>query len=673
MSRTIVIAVALWAALAAGSVCASVDSGVIRLGGTDGGEARGEAPEQAASAAEVHIGAARQGFDYSAFQARVESLWFERKTLLARGRDEDAQEQLERIRASCAEEGVRRLDHVAGALVAEARRDVREGSYARAAASLQLAAALDPDRPQVHLLQASVLWKAERAPIAAVGQLAAALKATLLRSIRDLSLFHQLAFLAAISLVGGGLVFALAMLVRHQAPLRHEVEEWTRRTIGSGLARASGWAVLMLPLMTWIGAGWATLWWILISFRFMRRPERMIAVGLLVSAGATFPVYRVCVSLFGAAADPAVRTTMLSVGGEYDPDRIVRLRELVDAHPDDPVYRFLLAGLYKNGRYFEEAFSEYRRVLAIDPGLEPAYINVGNIFYSTGQYGEAIVNYQRAIELDPRDVLGHFNMHLAQSEDFRFSDAEESLRAARAIDAQRVAGLLTHEGERPVVQDASLQLASIWETALDGRNPLPGQRPAEWRNQERTLPLLDPIGISAVIALVGCAVVGLRPSRRETARCCIRCGVAFCSRCRRGRKEGREYCTQCLHLFVLGDGLAPAAKEAKLQEIKRHERRWRRLRRLSSLVLPGAGDLLRGRAAWGLTLSVLWIASVVAVFPALALAAAKLVGLDLQPELLAGARSVPVSADTTPLALLAIPALPLVWLAGNLGLRRADG
>ena len=34
----------------------------------------------------------------------------------------------------------------------------------------------------------------------------------------------------------------------------------------------------------------------------------------------------------------------------------MKLRELVGAHPDDPMYRFLLAGLYKNGRYFEEAF-----------------------------------------------------------------------------------------------------------------------------------------------------------------------------------------------------------------------------------------------------------------------------------------------------------------------------
>jgi hypothetical protein len=127
-----------------------------------------------------------------------------------------------------------------------------------------------------------------------------------------------------------------------------------------------------------------------------------------------------------------------------------------------------------------------------------------------------------------------------------------------------------------------------------------------------------------------------------------------------------------VHLFVLGERLAPAVKDAKLAAVKRHERRARRLRSLCSLFVPGAGDLLRGRAAWGLTLGLLWVAAVVAIRPTLAIAAAAAVGFGFQPELLEGVRSVPVSADTTPLALLAVPVRPLVWLAGNLGARGAE-
>ena len=53
------------------------------------------------------------------------------------------------------------------------------------------------------------------------------------------------------------------------------------------------------------------------------------------------------------------------------------------------MYRFLLAGLYKNGRYFEDAFQEYKRVLDAAPSTYQARINLGNIYFVLGQYGEA--------------------------------------------------------------------------------------------------------------------------------------------------------------------------------------------------------------------------------------------------------------------------------------------
>jgi hypothetical protein len=37
------------------------------------------------------VGGPRRGFDYDAFEARLESLWFQRKALLTEGREADAQ------------------------------------------------------------------------------------------------------------------------------------------------------------------------------------------------------------------------------------------------------------------------------------------------------------------------------------------------------------------------------------------------------------------------------------------------------------------------------------------------------------------------------------------------------------------------------------------------------
>lgn len=147
--------VALLAPLA---VLSATDDGVIRLRpSSPTGDNSGEAPDSGETTAE-----ARRGFDYEAFEARLESLWFQRKTLLTDGRYTDAAEQSELIRDFCAEEGVHRLENMAGALVAEADRFLEEGRHKEALDSLALAESLDPGRPQIRLARATVLWKSDR-------------------------------------------------------------------------------------------------------------------------------------------------------------------------------------------------------------------------------------------------------------------------------------------------------------------------------------------------------------------------------------------------------------------------------------------------------------------------------------------------------------------------------
>jgi len=651
----------------AGLAAPGVDQATIRLHA-----APGDAAEPAQTDA-VRIGAPLRGFDYESFQGRLEALWFERKTLLASGRGDDARKVLEQLRSLCAEEGVRRLEPVAGALLVEARRDVAAGRYEEALAALHVADALDPDSPRIQLLRASAHWRGERSVSSTLRALAAAARSTLARAIQELSLFPQLAFLIGLAVAGAVAVFALAMVLRHQACVRHAAEERTRRLAAGRLSPALGWAALLLPLWTWVGAAWLPLYWILICFRFMSRRERLTAAALLILVALAVPAYAIGVALFGMAADPAVRTTLLSLGGEYDPNRLARLRQLVEAHPQEPVYRFLLAGLYKSGRHFEQAFDEYRRVLEIDPTLQAVYNNIGNIFYATGQYDQAIVAYGKALAQGPESFHARFNLHLAQSESFRFKEAEASLEAARKVDAKRVARLLSRTDGRPTVHDDSLEIGTVWAAAISGRRPLQVEGGGRSTAAAGAGPLADPIGWLALATLVGCGATLWRERTRPVPRSCIRCGQAFCERCKRTRRgEGREYCTQCLHLFVLSKGLAPAAKAAKLHAIERFERRTRRVRRLGSLLVPGLGQLLRGRTVRGVLVVALWIGALLALRPEFLGGALRLTGLAARPEVLLGATGPPVSADVSLVSLLAAPLLPILWIGANFGRRRRE-
>lgn len=69
---------------------------------------------------------------------------------------------------------------------------------------------------------------------------------------------------------------------------------------------------------------------------------------------------------------------------------------------------------YKN-RAFEEAINLYQSI--VDSGYESAelYYNIGNAFFKTGQFPRAILNYERALNLEPNDEDIKFNLAKSQT------------------------------------------------------------------------------------------------------------------------------------------------------------------------------------------------------------------------------------------------------------------
>lgn len=127
-----------------------------------------------------------------------------------------------------------------------------------------------------------------------------------------------------------------------------------------------------------------------------------------------------------------------------------------------------------------------------------------------------------------------------------------------------------------------------------------------------------------------------------------------------------------MHLFVLGDGLAPETKSMKLYEVDRYEAWGRKVRRACSVVLPGSAQLLEGRAWVGWGLVVLWLLAWIAGFPEILAPVERGLGADFH---LAGLRPGPLpdvyGLDAA--VLVAIPLGLIVWIAGNFGARRARG
>ncbi len=586
-------------------IAGNIDSDVIRLSG--------DVPSPTVEDLERPEFVGPTGFDHRAFEARLESIWFQRKAYIAEGRVEDAARVSEALRSFCREEGLPRMADLGAALRFEAFTLLEDGHPGRALASLELAEYIDSGLPQTDFLRARVLWNSGSGYVSVAGAFLRAVGRSFVEVGTSFVTLNRVAF---VFLLGGFLaagIYTLLMLLKYQRSIRHEVEEYLlRRNAGSRLARVGGLAWLGLPFLLWVGAGWAVLFWMVICFRHLWRGERRVATVLLLFLALLVPVLQIVRTGYGLSADPRARTTWAAVRGEYDPQRIRALKNLIDATPEDPTLHFLLADTYRSGRYLEQAFDAYQQVLELDSSLWQARMNLGNIYFHLGQYDGAIGEYQKTLEFNPTSAVILYNMHIAQSERFNFKDAEWSLNRARELDAPWVSHEMSQRDDsgRLSVSDAMLDDQDLWVTAL-GRPVGVGDR-SSLSAAGFASSLWNPLSVLSLAALGICLLWAGVPAFRTTARCCIRCRQAFCRRCNKVR-ESEEYCSQCYHLFVLKDGLAPEVRSDKLRKLERLELRHSRILRMLSWICPGSSGLTGGKPVLGTALIVLWSTAVVAL------------------------------------------------------------
>jgi tetratricopeptide (TPR) repeat protein len=84
--------------------------------------------------------------------------------------------------------------------------------------------------------------------------------------------------------------------------------------------------------------------------------------------------------------------------------------------------------LYETDRY-QEAAQVYEQLLSQGVVNSSLFYNLGNAYLAQGDYGRAILNYQRAARLDPRDADIRANLAIARAR----SASEYSLESANPI------------------------------------------------------------------------------------------------------------------------------------------------------------------------------------------------------------------------------------------------
>jgi len=573
---------------------------------------------------------------------------------MQRGSTREAAALVDAAIAFMLREGVRAAPEIADAFLAEGRRDRRDGDLAGAIENNRRALRFDPDRADARLALAALLIRSGHGFGEALGLLRGGIVALLADPESVFYLCGGALLLLYLGACGGLGLAVLLATIRVRSALAHDLHERLRPRLTATTAQLAAAAILALPLVIPVPLTWALSFWAALLLPYLRGADRILAAFTLVAmlgAGA----FGVAVAWqMDTATDPTARALLQAARAGPDPRHEAPLKKGMRERLEDPVYPFLLASAYRVGGRLEDAMAMYRRVLQLDPRHARAMVNLGNLHALRQEFAQAQALYRKASETDPALALAHFDSHVAYLETFDMEAADKALREARRVDDPFITRLVALTGggvERRAPQDCHYTAGELWGRALRLRRQPAGRmvRAA----------IVNPAAIGAAAGLLALLLLpglGVAP-RANPAGLCGRCGEGYCRRCQVATRYP-GYCSPCVHLFFLRDGLAPAVRDRKMEEVMRFRRGHYLRTRVLSLVLPGSGHVLGGRPLAGALCLVLWSTA--------------WAGLVLRGRLLLPPGILPGVATT--IALLTLATVGLVaWLLANLTRQDAAG
>jgi tetratricopeptide (TPR) repeat protein len=564
-------------------------------------------PEEAGAAPPAAVAGPPAGEPPPDLRALLADLWFRQRALLERGGGAEAEQQIQAALAFMRRERLRAAPEVAGAFFADGRRALDEERYDRARDAFGAATRFDPSLAAAHYGLATVRLRADRDLGGALDAIRAGLGAQVGDPVAQAMLAANALLIVTLGVLAGAVLTFLILGWQRVAAFFHDLQEKFSGRFSGDSARLIGWTGLLLPCLFFLPWAWVLAVWAVLLGPYFRGRSRVAVVVLLATLLAAVPIGHALRVGFTAVADPGARALIATRLDGHDADQLEGLRALAAVRPEDPFYLFVLGGVEGAAGRFEAAERAYRRALEIDARHARAMVNLGNLHALRQEPSLAQNLYKKAAEADPDLALAPYNSHLVYLSTFEMEAADAALEEARRRDPAligRLAAPGSPSADRPAPRDCRPSARELFGRAIDlGRRAASGGSGRSW------IASPGPAGAAGLAGLFILPGLGLVP-RRSSARRCQRCGRPYCRRCQSVGKHP-DVCSQCLHLFILRDGVAPGVRQRKMQDVARHARRLWIGARIVSLVLPGGGHILGGRLISGAILvggwSMVWL------------------------------------------------------------------
>jgi hypothetical protein len=192
-------------------------------------------------------------------------------------------------------------------------------------------------------------------------------------------------------------------------------------------------SVLLVPLFIGLGPGFVILIGIGFVWLYMTWNERIVTFLFILALGLSGVWLPAALSWY--AADQSEELMLLSRVVRGDAATSEVSRRILDrgGYKDNWPVLFSLALQARRDENYAEALDRYQAVRKLEPDRSSILNNIGNIYFLSKDYNNAVAFYKQALLKDPWDAVGHYNLSLVYRELLLFEDAEKEYNAAQQI------------------------------------------------------------------------------------------------------------------------------------------------------------------------------------------------------------------------------------------------
>ena len=560
---------------------------------------------------EPEEGFASEGLDKSAFK----EIWAQRGLAMQRGDRSQEYRLLSQLQHKKDAAGWPNLFQYGQVLAREAVKAQADGSYAAAYERASAAIALAPQHPGVQAIAGKVLVMAPERRLEGAAALGRSLFLSVTEPAHQRVRGGQLLFALWLSVLCASLLFGFIMALRSCGRMHAAVLD--RLPGGTPNFQAALVVILLLatPVLFGFGVTLSLVWWLTFSGFWMRQPERLATVLVLIwmtLLPLTLPF------ALGHLHYPGSESELVYMAGRDMGNEAldVRLDNIQDPSP-----RILfLRGMrdYWRGDTGAALTIMEQAALMPDAGAE-VFTALGNLRFRDGQKTRAIQSYDKALAIDSNRVVALFNKSRVLYKMADHSMAGAAHEAASDIDLAMVTRLseraqdadMFFVADEPIA--GSLLSVGAWDRQVDDN--VADSFWSRFSPYERLH--------SALLGLVGLLLSFITLFAKQTLE----------------RAEDRSRAKGFVRSRT-SDHLEPVERSVQIRkQIREHRRqaRLRRLRRVLGLMMAGGAHMVYGAPLSGLLFSCVFVTSLLLY----------LVSIDLLPAL--------IRFDDAALSLFGIP------------------